>query len=82
MTSFLGTWICPRCGKIFKNCNQMNFMRHFKYVCGVACKYRCSAAGCTYQTKRRRDLKRHIFNMHTETVILTKMEGQETEVVE
>lgn len=57
-----GIFPCPRCTKLYRH--KRNMLSHFRLECGQIPQLRCHY--CSYSSKRKYDLKRHIRHCHEE----------------
>ncbi|XP_017783480.1 PREDICTED: gastrula zinc finger protein XlCGF44.2-like [Nicrophorus vespilloides] len=55
-----GNRVCPQCLKVYKNENTLHV--HQAFDCGKMKTYSCTV--CSYQSKRKYNLKQHFFKRH------------------
>lgn len=57
-----GLFACPSCRKLYRN--RRNMLAHLRFECGQLPQLKCQF--CSYRSKRKYDLKRHIRIRHEE----------------
>lgn len=53
---------CDRCHRCYSGLNGLN--QHKKYQCGKEPQFVCTVPGCSYKTKLKCTLKRHMIGVH------------------
>ena len=65
MEKRIGSFVCQKCGRNYKQ--KQHLESHLKYVCGVEPQFHCPM--CSYSSKYRGDLKKHVERVHKSTSI-------------
>nr|CAH7735832.1 unnamed protein product [Callosobruchus chinensis] len=61
-------FICDVCGRSYKY--QHGLKEHKKYMCGIEPRFRCSTSGCSYKTRFKSCLNRHLRTIHQSQAVV------------
>ena len=59
-----GSFLCPQCGKTYRYKGSLS--QHMRLECGKEPQFACPADQCTYRSKQRSGVYRHVRMLHPE----------------